>query len=82
MLDRSVSGFLAMLAAVCLGWAMHAQAASPDDAIMLAMTALMCILPLRQVGHQAGWTCARSPTLLAFVVLLLGWAAYATSRRT
>jgi len=49
---------------------------------MLTMTALMCILPLRQVVQRDGWTCARSPILIAFVVLLLGWAAYATSNRT
>jgi putative transcriptional regulator len=35
MLDRSVSAILAMLAAVCLGSGMRAQAAGPDDAIML-----------------------------------------------
>jgi hypothetical protein len=48
---------------------------------MLAMTALMCALPLRQVVEQGGWTCARSPILLPFVVLLLGWAAYGAASR-
>jgi hypothetical protein len=37
----------------------------------------MCALPLRQVIQQGGWTCGRSPTLLAFVLLLVGWVAYA-----
>jgi hypothetical protein len=50
-------------------------------ASMLSMTALMCGLRLRQVVQQGAWTCARSPIFLAFVVLLLGWAAYATSSR-
>lgn len=49
---------------------------------MLTMTALMCLLPLRQIVQQGGWRCARSPILLAFVALLLGWAAYAASSRT
>lgn len=48
---------------------------------MLTMTALMCALPLRQTVQQGGWTCARSPILLPFVVLLLGWMAYPTISR-
>ena len=35
MRDRSLSLLLAMVAAVCLGWAMRSQAAEPDNAIML-----------------------------------------------
>jgi hypothetical protein len=49
---------------------------------MMTMTALMCALPLRQIVQQGGWTCARSPILLPFVVLLPGWVAYATVSRT
>lgn len=49
---------------------------------ILTMTALMWALPLRQVVQQGGWTCARSPVLLPYVVLLFGWAAYATISRT
>lgn len=48
----------------------------------MTVTALMCALPLRQVVQQGGWTCARSPILLSFVLLLVGWVAYAAISRT
>jgi hypothetical protein len=48
----------------------------------MTVTALMCALPLRQVVQQGGWTCARSPILLPFVLLLVGWVAYAAISRT
>jgi hypothetical protein len=48
----------------------------------MTVTALMCALPLRQVLQQGGWTCARSPILLPFVLLLVGWVAYAAISRT
>jgi len=47
----------------------------------IAVAALMCALPLRQVVQQGGWTCARSPILLPFVLLLVGWVAYAAIGR-
>jgi hypothetical protein len=48
----------------------------------ITLTALMCALPLRQVVQQGGWACARSPVLLPFVLLLIGWVAYAAISRT
>jgi hypothetical protein len=48
----------------------------------VTVASLMCGLPLRQVVQQGGWTCARSPILLPFVLLLLGWVAYAAISRT
>jgi len=48
----------------------------------VTMAALMCALPVRQVIQQDGWSCARSPVLLPFVLLLLGWVAYAAISRT
>jgi hypothetical protein len=48
----------------------------------MTVTALMCALPVRQVVQQGGWTCARSPILLPFVLLLVGWVAYAAISRT
>jgi len=48
----------------------------------IASTALVCLLPLRQVVLQGGWNCARSPILLPFVPLLVGWVLYAAVSRT
>jgi len=48
----------------------------------ITVTTLACALPLRQVVQQGGWTCARSPMLLSFVLLLIGWLAYAAINRT
>jgi hypothetical protein len=49
---------------------------------IMTVSALMCVLPLRQIVQQDGWSCARSPILLPFVVLLIGWAASAAISRT
>ncbi len=48
----------------------------------IASTALICLLPLRQVVLHDGWNCARSPILLPFVPLLIGWVLYAAVSRT
>jgi len=47
----------------------------------ITLATLMCALPLQQVVRQGGWTCARSPILLTFVLLLVGWMAYAIINR-
>ncbi len=47
----------------------------------ITVAALMCALPLRQVVQLGGWTCAGSPILLPFVLLLVGWLAYAAIGR-
>lgn len=47
----------------------------------MTVTALMGALPLRQVVQQGGWTCAGSPILVPFVLLLAGWVAYAVISR-
>jgi hypothetical protein len=48
----------------------------------IASAALICLLPLRQVVLQGGWHCARSPILLPFLPLLVGWVLYAGMSRT
>lgn len=48
----------------------------------ITVAALICALPLRQLVQQGGWRCARSPFLLPFILLLLGWVAYAAINRT
>jgi hypothetical protein len=48
----------------------------------ITLSALMCALPLRQVVQQGGWACARSPILLPFVALLVGWVLYAAVSQT
>jgi hypothetical protein len=48
----------------------------------IASTALICVLPLRQVVLHDGWHCATSPILLPFVPLLVGWVLYAAVSRT
>jgi hypothetical protein len=48
----------------------------------ITVAALMCALPLRQVVQHRGWTCARSPVVLLFVLLLVGWVAYAAVSRS
>jgi hypothetical protein len=48
----------------------------------ITLSALMCALPLRQVVQQGGWACARSPILLPFVPLLVGWVLYAAVSQT
>jgi len=48
----------------------------------ITLSALMCALPLRQLVQQYGWGCARSPILVPFTLLLVGWVAYAAIGRT
>jgi len=48
----------------------------------VTLAALMCALPLRQLFQQGGWSCARSPLLLPFALLLVGWLTYAVIGRT
>ena len=48
----------------------------------IAVSALMCALPLRQAIQQGGWTSLTSPLLLPFTLLFVGWAAYAVIGRT
>jgi hypothetical protein len=47
----------------------------------IASTALVCLLPVRQVVAQGRWNCARSLILLPFLPLLVGWVVYATVSR-
>jgi len=47
----------------------------------VTVTGLVCALPLQQVIQQGGWSCARSPFLVPFVVLLVGWVTYAVISR-
>jgi hypothetical protein len=60
----------------------ESNAATGDHALEHHSDALMCALPLRQVVQQGGWARARSPILLPFVLLFVGWVARAAISRT